>query len=236
MNTQPLTAFPRTLTRRKGVRAVRASGRIPANIYGKSTTSQNLEVDSKEFDILVHKAHSEIILVDLNISGDARPARLALVQDVHHDPLTGGVLHVDLHEVKPDEKVTIRVPVESVGEAVGVKTGGGVLEHVMLKVRVRSLPKDLPYKIEVDVSSLEVGKALHLSDVKAPAGVEILGDRGLSVFKVAEPVAEVTETPAAGAAEAAGEAKQPEMIKEKKEEAPAADAKAGDKKPAEKKK
>jgi len=187
---------------------------------------------------LVHAAHSEIILVDLTIEGDARPSRLALVQDVQHHPLSGEVLHVDFHEVKSDELVTIKVPVESTGEPVGVKTGGGTLEHVMLKLRVRALPADLPDQIVVDVSSLEVGKAIHIGDIVPPKGVQILGEKKLSVLAVAAPVTEAAETPAGDAA-AGDAAKQPEMIKEKKEEA-GGDAKAGakadDKKAAEKKK
>ena len=136
----------------------------------------------------------------------------------------------------PDERVTIRVPVEAVGEAAGVKTGGGILEHVLLKIRVRALPKDLPEQINVDVSALEIGKSVHLGEIPPIPGVEILGDKHIPVFTVAEPVTEVAETPAADAA-AAGDQKQPEMIKEKKDEAaPAGDAKAAEKKPAEKKK
>ncbi|MSU34652.1 MAG: 50S ribosomal protein L25 [Pedosphaera sp.] len=235
MKSVALHASPRSLARRKGSRAVRARGQIPANVYGKSAPAQNLELNAKEFGELVHAAHSEIILVDLAIEGDARPARLALVQDVQHHPLSGDVLHVDFHEVKPDEMVTIRVPVESIGESVGVKSAGGTLEHVLLKLRVRSLPKDLPDQISVDVSALNVGDSIHLGDIQPPAGVEILGDKHLTVLAVAAPIAEVVETPAEGAAV---DAKQPEMLKEKKEDgaAPGADAKAGDKKPADKKK
>ncbi len=227
MKSLKLSAFPRTSLRRKGSKAVRAAGRIPANIYGKTAAPQNLEVDSIAFKDLVHTAHSEIILVDLSVAGDARAERLVLIQDVQHHPLTGSVLHVDFHEVQPTEKVTIKVPVEAVGEPVGVKSGGGTLEHVLLKLRIRALPKDLPEQINVDVSGLEVGKSIHIGDIKAPEGVEILGDKHITVLAVAAPV---TEAPAAADATAAAgaEAKQPEMIKEKKEEAPA--AKAADKK------
>lgn len=236
MKSLPLSAFSRSQTRRKGSKLVRAAGRIPANIYGKHNPPQNLEIDETEFSELVHKAHSEIILVDLEIKESGAAKRLALVQDVQHHPLSGKYLHVDLHEVRPDERVTVLVPVEAVGEADGVKNGGGVLEHVLFRLRVRALPADLPEQINVDVSALKVGASLHLGEVTPPAGVEILGDKGLPVFAVAAPVAEAAEaTPAAGAE---GAAKQPEMIKEKKEEgaAPAAAGGDKDKKPAEKKK
>lgn len=224
MKSLALSAHPRTLSRRKGSRKVRSGGRIPAVIYGRHNPPQNLEIDAKEFSLLVHEAHSEIILVDLTVQGDAKPSRLALVQDVQHHPLSGDFLHVDLHEVKADEKVSIEVPVESVGTADGVKNGGGTLEHVRFRLRVRCLPKDLPDQIIVDVTHLKVGQTLHIGDIQAPEGVELLGDKKISVFAVAAPVTEA----AAEAAPAEG-AKQPEMIKEKKEDAAAA-------KPADKKK
>jgi len=234
MKSLGLNAHPRSLSRRKGSRRLRTSGRIPAVIYGKHHPPQNLEVDTEEFDELVHKAHTEIILLDLNVQNDPVPARLALVQDVQHNPLTGNVLHIDFHEVKPDETVTIEVPVESKGEPEGVKSGGGTLEHVRFKLRVRSLPKNLPDQILVDVSHLKVNETLHIGDIQAPEGVELLGDRKIPVFAVAAPL--TAEAEAAAATPADG--KQPEMIKEKKEDGAAAktDAKAADKKPADKKK
>jgi len=223
MKSLSLKVEPRSATRRKGSKALRSSGRIPANIYGKSIAPQNLQVDAEAFSDLIHSAHSEIVLVDLQVAGDAK-SRLALVQDVQHHPLSGEVLHVDFHEVRPDEMITIRIPVEATGEAEGVKTGGGTLEHVLQKVRVTALPKDLPEQIVVDVSALKVGQAIQIGQIQAPSGVKILGDKHLRVFAVAAPVTEAEAAPAAGAEGA--EAKQPEMIKEKKEEAPAAGAAA----------
>jgi large subunit ribosomal protein L25 len=153
------------------------------------------------------------------------------VQDVQHHPLSAKVLHVDLHEVAEDEKVTVHVPVETTGEAAGVKTGGGTLEHIMFKLKVRCLPKDLPEEIFIDVTALEIGKSIHLGQVVAPAGVEILGDKSRTVVAVAAPRAE-EEVAAVAEVAAAGDV---EMTKEKKEEgaegaAPA--GKAGEKAPA----
>jgi large subunit ribosomal protein L25 len=222
-----LTAFPRTKVRRGEVKKLRASGRVPAVVYGAKATPQNLEINLEELENLIHHSASENVLVDLAVGSDAK--RLALVQEVQHHPLSGKVLHVDLHEVAADEKVTIMVPVESTGEAVGVKTGGGVLEHVLFKVKVCALPKDLPEVISVDVTALEIGQAIHIGDIKAPAGVEILGDKHISVLAVAAPLTEAQETAAAEAA--AASAGEVEMTKEKKEEGAegAAPAKGGEK-------
>jgi large subunit ribosomal protein L25 len=104
------------------------------------------------------------------------------------------------------------VPVETTGEAAGVKNSGGVLEHVLFKLKVRALPKDLPEQVVIDVTALELNKTIHIGEIKAPAGVEILGDKNIPVVSVAVPRAE--EEPAPAEAAAAGDV---EMIKEKKE-------------------
>src|SRR5512137_2778544 len=217
MKSVALNAFPRTLGRRAGAKKLRSTGRIPAIIYGRQAQPQNLELSSKEMEDLIHHSVSENLLVDLAVKDDARPKRLALVQEVQHHPLTGKVLHVDFHEVAENEKVTIMVPVETVGEAEGVKTDGGVLEHVLFKIKVRALPKDLPEQIVVDVTHLKIGQAIHLGEIKAPENTEIIGDKHISVIAVAAPRTEEEEAAELAAALEAvpGEV---EMIKEKKEE------------------
>jgi len=213
---------------RAEVKKLRASGRVPATIYGRQAAPQNLEVNSKEFADLLNHSASENLLVDLSVESDARAKRLALVQEIQHHPLNGKVLHVDFHEVAETEKVTVLVPVETTGESVGVKTGGGTLEHILFKLKVRSLPKDLPEQIVLDVSALEIGKSIHIGDIKAPEGVEILGDKHITVVAVSAPRAE-EEVAATTAAPAAGDV---EMTKEKKDEAGAAPAAKGDAKAA----
>jgi len=238
MKSVALNADPRLLSRRAGAKALRTGGRIPATIYGRQTQPQNIEVNSKEMEDLIHHSASENLLVDLAIKDDARPKRLALVQEVQHHPLTGKVLHVDFHEVAEDEKVTIQVAVETVGEAEGVKTQGGVLEHVLFKIKVRGLPKDLPEVIAVDVTHLMIGQAIHLGEIPPIANCELIGDKHIPVIAVAAPRTEEEEAAeAAAAADAApGEV---EMIKEKKEDgeegaAPAKGAEKGAAKGAEK--
>jgi large subunit ribosomal protein L25 len=227
MKSVALTAFPRTLCRRAGARTLRTSGRVPAVIYGRRRPPQNLEFNLKDIQDVMHGAASEIVLLDLSVKDDAQPKRLALVQDIQHHVLTHQMLHVDLHEVAENEKVTVMVPVEATGEAIGVKTGGGTLEHVLFKLKVRALPRDLPEALVADVSHLEIGKAIHIGDMKAPPGVEILGDKYISVLAVAAPVSEAQEAALLEAATApTGEV---EMIKEKKEEGAEEEAKPGEK-------
>ncbi|MGA1236229.1 MAG: 50S ribosomal protein L25 [Limisphaerales bacterium] len=214
MKAVTLNAFERTLTRRAGAKQLRAAGRVPAVIYGRSKAPANLEINERELESLVKHSASETILVDLSVQGvDSKTANeLALVQAVQHHPLTGRVLHVDFHQVAADEKVQVTLPIESQGSAAGVKNGG-VLEHVLFKVKVRALPKDLPEVLTVDVSSLDVGQIIHLGEIALPAGVEVVGDASIPVFAVAAPLTESAEATAES-----GAPTQPEMIKEKKDE------------------
>ncbi|MEN9573686.1 MAG: hypothetical protein RL514_1541 [Verrucomicrobiota bacterium] len=239
-----MNAQARTAVKHAAVKKLRSTGVIPAVIYGRLAPPQNLQMNTIEFSDSIADHVSENILMDLTVVGDQRPQRLALVQEIQHHPVSRSILHVDFHEVAPDEKVTIQVPVETTGESVGVKNGG-VLGHVLHRLKVHALPKDLPEVILVDVTALEIGKAIHIADIKAPAGCEILGNKELTVLAVSAPVTEAQETAAAAVAGEA--AAQPEMIKEKKDEGKegAASAKEGDKKgdkkadekkPAEKKK
>jgi large subunit ribosomal protein L25 len=228
MKSVALKAYPRSQVQRAEVTKLRRAGRVPATIYGRQAKPQNLEISAKEISDLIHHSVSENLLVDLSVESDARSKRLALVKEIQHHPLDGKVLHVDFHEVAENEKVTVHVPVETTGEAAGVKTGGGTLEHVLFKLKVRCLPKDLPEQIVIDVTALEIGKAVHLGEIKAPEGVEILGDKHITVVAVAAPRAE-EEVVATEAVPAAGDV---EMTKEKKEEgAEGAPAKAGEKAP-----
>lgn len=234
MKSVALKAYPRSQVQRAEVTKLRAAGRVPATIYGRQAAPQNLEVVSEEIANLLNHSASENLLVDLSVDNDARSKRLALVQDVQHHPLSGRVIHVDFHEVAENELVTIFVPVETTGEPAGVKNGGGTLEHILHKLKVRCLPRDLPEQITLDVTALEIGKSIHLGEIVAPNGVQILGEKTRTVVAVAAPRAE-EEVAATAAATAAGDV---EMTKEKKEDgtegaAPAkgdAKAAAGDKK------
>jgi large subunit ribosomal protein L25 len=229
MKSVPLKAFPRSVQKRRGpLKQLRSNGRVPAVIYGRQVAPQSLEISAREIGDLMHTHVSENLLVDLAIEKDARAKRLALVQEIQRHPINGAVVHVDFHEVAEDEKVIVHVPIETVGEAAGVKNNGGVLEHVLFKLKVRCLPKDLPEQITVDVTSLEIGKTIHIGEITAPQGVEILGSKNIPVVSVAAPRAEEEAAPTA---EAKG-ASEVEMTKEKKEEGGEGEAKGAEKAPA----
>jgi len=192
MKSVPLTAYTRTAHGRLDVKKLRTSGRVPASIYGGQSKPQNLEIAKRELDDLINHSVSENLLIDLKIEGDAKPQRLALVQEIQHYPLDGKILHLDLHEVDPNEKVTITVPVETKGESVGVKNGG-VLEHTLHKIRVKAFPKDLPEVLFVDISALELNQTIHLGDLPKVEGVEFVGNAKITVVSVAPPREEKVE-------------------------------------------
>src|ERR1043166_9309649 len=206
-----LKARPRAIAGRNGVKQLRRQGLVPGVVYGAHTEPKAIQLQAQDLSALIHKAHSENVLVELKLEEDGA-GRLALLQDVHHHPITRDILHVDFHELKADEKFTVNVPLQALGEPVGVRVGGGVLEYVMRELRVRCLPKDLPERITIEVTNLEIGQSLHVGDLRPPAGVELLEDKGSPVLAVVAPTVE--EEPVA--AEGAATLVEPEVIKEKK--------------------
>ena len=171
---------------------------------------------------MLSHASGENILVELEIAGH-KGTRTALLQEVQHSPVGGDVLHVDFHAISMDEKIEAGVPLEPTGIPVGVKNFGGLLDQNIRSLTIECLPKDLPDKITVDVSALNIGDAIHVRDIKLPGGVVAKVPADLTAFSVMAPTAEEEPvTPEAEAAAAAG----PEVITAKKEEgeAPAAPA------------
>lgn len=215
-----LSARHRTDVGRNSVKQLRARGYVPANIYGHKDQPANLEINAREIAKLLARAVGENILVELQIEGDAgATTKLSLIQEVQHHPVRRDILHVDFLEVATDEVLNTEVPIESFGEADGVKNYGGLLEHSLRSLHIECLPKDLPEIISVDVSALGLNQALHVRDLILPAGVKATSDADLTVFIVAESKTEAE--PVAGVASTTG----PEVIKEKKPVEGAAPAK-----------
>jgi len=195
---------------------LKRDGLIPAIIYGGKENPLPLQVASREISTLLSHARGENILVELEIeNAGARTSRMALIQEVQHAPLSGRIVHVDFHAINMNEVLNTSVPVESIGEPIGVKDFGGILEQSLRSLDIECLPKDLPEVITVDVSGLQIGDSIHVKHLPLPAGVTAVADEDLTVFLVAAPAVAEVAAPAGAAAPAA----QPEVIKEKKEEA-----------------
>src|SRR3954447_18565826 len=211
-----LTAERRTSLGRSAVRKLKATGVVPAVIYGAKDKPEPLQLSRRDVSAMLSHASGENILVELEIAGGAN--RLALVQEVQHAPIGGAVLHIDFHAVSMDEVIEADVPLEPVGTANGVKNFGGLLEQSLRSLAIECLPRDLPDVITVDVSALNVGDGIHVRDIVLPQGVTTRISPDLTAFSVIAPTVE--EEPAAGAEAPTA----PEVIKEKKEDPDAAGA------------
>lgn len=194
-----LNVASRAQTGRSASRRLRKTNRVPAILYGKHTNPESLSVDIPEFTRLVKAVAGRAVLVELQRS-DKSDKALSFLQEVQRDPITDKYVHIDFQEVKADEKFEIRVPVRLTGESFGVKNQSGVLELASQLLRVRTLPKDLPEAILVDVTELKVGETIKVGELKAVAGVEFLDVKGQPVVSCVEPVAEIVQEVAAPAA------------------------------------
>lgn len=196
-----LQAEPRTVAGTGAVKRLRKSGIVPAALYGRKAKPTNLQVHGKSFSKLLEGSASDNVLVSLKLSGGGE--QLALVQEVQHDYLRGGILHVDFHAVAADEEIHAYVPVAMIGEAKGQKLGG-LLEAIHHEIEVRCLPKDLPESIQVDVTGLDVGQGIHIRDIQFPEGVSCRLGGDVVIVMCEEP--KVEAEPVAAAAPAAGAA------------------------------
>ena len=204
-NKLTLNVTPRAQTGRSASRRTRTAGQIPAILYGKHTAPETLAIDSAEFVRLRKSVAGRALLIEL-----ARPDKsdraLSFLQEIQRDTITDRYLHVDLHEVKADEKFEILVPVQTVGESFGVKNQSGVLEMAAHTLRIRCLPKDLPTVIPVDVTELKVGETIKVAELKPIPGVEFRDVKGQPVVACVEPVGEIVQEVAAAPVEGAAPA------------------------------
>jgi len=211
-----LKAQKRTLVGRNAIKRIKEKGLVPGVIYGSNQQPMPLEVDNRQLSAVLAHASSEHILVELEIvDGDQSTNKLALIQEVQHHPLKRDLVHVDFHAVSATEKITSAVPIETTGEALGVRTFGGLLEHSLRTLEVQCYPQDLPGIVQIDVTNLNIGESLHVRDLQLPAGVEAITDENLTVASV------VASRVGEEAAETAEQAAAPEVITEKKAEAKA---------------
>ena len=186
-------------------RRLRRAGQVPVVMYSHGQDAVALTITAAD----AAKIQEHTGLLEL-VDSDNGTTRTAVVKETQIHPLNNRILHIDLLAVKADEIVESTVEVEGVGEAVGTRAGGQ-LEQVMFELTIKSKPTDIPEKIVVDVSGIELDQALHVKDVVVPEGVEVVNDPDLIVFHVRTVKAEEpAEAPAEGeaAAEAPAEEKK----------------------------
>lgn len=202
------------------VRRLRRAGMVPASVMSMNKGGTKLiKFNAHEFMMAMRGRSGKQLLVTLDVNGTEVPA---LLREMQNDVLAGTPIHVDFSEVSLTQKVRVTVPLYLVGEAVGVKIGGGVLEQTLRSVEVECLPTDIVEKFEIDVSHLGLDQTLFVRDLQ-------LGDKQTLVTRGELAVAVVKAPEGADAAApgaAAGEEKSPEVIKKGKEDADAAKAEA----------
>lgn len=216
MNQYKLNVQSREQTGRGPMRRLRASGRIPAAVFGKGS-SRPISVSAVEFRDLNREIGGEAALVEL--SDEKGETHLVLIQNVERHAIRSSINHIDFHEVKRGESFVAHVPIQVSNEAdsVGVKVDGGMIEIHLHEVEIRCRPSKLPENVEVNVLELNAGEAVHVRDLPAIDGVEYLGNEETVV---------VSCTPAKKAAEEAEVA--PAEGGAAVEEAPAAEEASAD--------
>ncbi len=211
-----LEAKPREAAGKGSARRLRTQGLIPAIIYGRHLEKPtHISVDPSHIKKSIATSHKLNTLITIKVDGQGE--RMVLLKDYQQDPVSRELLHADFLDVRESEQVKVKVPLVLVGKAVGVAEGG-ILSQTRRDLEVYALPNAIPEKIEADVTHLKVAQALHINEVKMPAGVTVKSTVNYTVAVVAIPEKEeVVVAPvaaAAGATPAAGAA------------APAADGKA----------
>lgn len=212
-------------------RRLRRSGQIPAVVYGRGQESLSVSVNPRDLQRAFQTKAGTNVIITLKIGGAQETKRAeertVIVKDLQYDAVQSHLLHIDFNQISLRERIQVNVPLLLKGESVGVKQDGGLLEQFLRELSVECLPTDIPPHLDVEISALKIGDALHVSDVAAPPQVKVLTDAATVVLSVLPP--HVEKAPEAAAAEVAPA--EPELIRKKKAEegeeaAPAEGAKA----------
>lgn len=207
----------------KKTRFLRRQGITPAHLFGHNLKSLTLQCDTTEIKRVIAHAGMTTIF-NLELDQEKRP-RKVLIREIQRDALGEQILHVDLYQIKMTEKLKADIPIVLTGEAPAMKLKGRLLMHQITTLSVECLPDKLPPEIEVDLSPLEeVDQAIHVSDLALDPEITILSDPEQLIVKISEKAVAKEEVEEVAEAEAAAEVAE--------EEAPAAEEKAAEEKPA----
>jgi large subunit ribosomal protein L25 len=203
---------------KNAARRVRAKGKVPAVVYGAAEPAVAVEVDPKQIQRILHSETGYNSIFDLEVSGST--AKVMIV-DWQYEPIKGKLIHIDFKRIALDKPIRVEVPIQLTGVAIGVKTSGGILDQMLREVEIECLPSDIPNSIAVDVSNLDFGMVLRVSDLPHSEKLRFLTSEDKPVAHVVsikeEVVAPTPEAEAAAAAAAAAPA-EPEVLKKGKQE------------------
>jgi large subunit ribosomal protein L25 len=213
MKTIELTVEKRSTRGKNEARRSRAKGKIPAVVYGAGKPTVEVAVDRKALSDVFREGAGENAIFLLKLEGTDQ-SRHAMIKELQRDPLSRKTQHIDFMRVLMDAKIRVRVGIEVVGSAVGVRTEGGILDIVTREVEIECLPGNIPEHIPVDVTELAIGDLIRLADIRPVEGVTIVDDAHKVLVHVTHPTAE--KAPEVVAAEAAAEPTEPEVLKKGK--------------------
>jgi len=198
----------------KGVsRKLRASGSIPAVLYGSGSDSTSLSIRSAELVDLLRAEKGEAGFIKLIIQGEGQNLeKLSMIKELQTNPVTHTLIHADFYEIRMDRKLTMDVPLHLIGQPIGVEMGGEI-HQFKRDLKVSCLPSAMPKFVELDISALDIGNTLRVADVKLAQGVEILDSDDAQIISVVAKRAIEEEKPVEEAEAAPAE---PEVITEKK--------------------
>jgi len=199
METVELEVIPRPLGGKGPARRMRQTGKVPAVFYGPARQSTLIAIDAKEFLQKVSALEGSHLIRFRSTTADFTD-KIALVKEAQYHPVTGAVLHADFYEVDMSRKLRLRVPLHFTGKAAGVAFGG-ILQPVQREVEVECLPADIPEFIAVDVTTLNIHDAVHISELQAPAGVRVCYDSDATLVTVLPPTVEEVKVEEAAAVE-----------------------------------
>lgn len=194
-------------------RRIRREGRVPAVLYGASVDTIALTLDKKEIFSILKSETGENTLFKVSFDSEKRDA---MIKDIQADPVTDELLHVDLIQIAMDKAIRVDVPVDLVGEAVGVKTEGGFVDFISREIEVECLPKDIPEQIVVDISGLHLHQSLKIGNIQAPEGTRFTSELETVIVLIQAPTKE--EGVEVEAEEIIAEGEEPEVIKKEKPE------------------
>lgn len=213
MATVELKATVREARGKGGARKLRQSGRIPAVLYGPEGT-RSVSLEQASFELMIRDTSSGNAIFDVRLEGSETEDIKALIKEVQRDPVSDGVIHVDLEHILMTQEVTVQVPVHLTGTAKGVKAGG-ILEFLLREVEVECLASDIPQEIEVDVTELDRGDTIHVRDLKTEKFAILNPEEQVIVGVVSKAKEEAMAE--AAAAEEAGPVVEGESAEESKE-------------------
>ena len=196
-------------------RRVRQSGKVPATLYGAGKAPVSISVDPKQIAAVLHSSTGHNTIFDLTIDGDASKV---MIVDWQLEPIKGSLLHLDLKRIAMDKMLTVNVPILLKGEAVGVKTQGGILEQVLREIELECLPADIPAHIDVDVTQLAFGQVMRVKDLPHGGKLHFLTDEEQPVAHIVAVKEVAVAAPVEAGAEAAAAPAEPEVIKKGKQE------------------